>query len=91
MEKYFKEEKQKLSDEQKQNFVCKNCESLSFQIVQLKESLKDMKKAKLDWKVFLANKDTPMIKVDLDIQSFQNQVLIKLSLLRLVINHPKRK
>ena len=49
-----------------------------------------MKKAKLVWKVFLANKDIPMIKVDLEIQSFQNQVLIKLSLLRLVINHPKR-
>ena len=50
-----------------------------------------MKKVKLDWNVFLANKYIPMIKVDLDIQSFQNQVLIKLSLLRLVTNNPKKK
>ena len=47
MEKYFKEEKQKSSDEQKQNFVCKNCDSLSFQIVQLKRVIERYEKGQI--------------------------------------------
>ena len=47
MEKDFKEEKQKSSDEQKQNFVCKNCDSLSFQIVQLKRVIERYEKGQI--------------------------------------------
>ena len=47
MEKDFKEEKQKLSDEQKWNFVCKNCESLSFKIVQLKRVIERYEKGQI--------------------------------------------
>lgn len=50
-----------------------------------------MKKDNLDWMMFLAIKGTPMTKVDLIILNFINQVLVKLSLLRLVINQYKRK
>lgn len=47
MEKDFRDEKQKLISEQKQNFVCNNCESLSFQIVQLKRVLERYEKGQI--------------------------------------------
>jgi hypothetical protein len=43
IEKDVDDEKQKMISE-KQNFVCKNCESLSFQIVQLKMVLERYEK-----------------------------------------------
>ena len=39
MEKDFNNEKERMISDQKHNFVCKNCESLSFQIIQLKRVL----------------------------------------------------
>lgn len=37
LKKDFEVEKQNFVNEQKQNFVCKECESISFQIIQLKK------------------------------------------------------
>ena len=39
MEKYFQIERQSFLEKEKQNLTCKECESLSFQIVQLKRVL----------------------------------------------------
>lgn len=44
MKTYFEVEKQNFVKEQKLNFVCKECESLSFQIVQFKRVLKRYEK-----------------------------------------------
>ena len=46
LEKYIESGKQKLMDE-KQSLVCKNCESLSFQIVQLKRVLERYEKGQI--------------------------------------------
>ena len=47
MEKDFNNEKEEMTNDQKQNFVCKNCESLSFQIVQLKRVLERYEKGQI--------------------------------------------
>ena len=47
IEKEFKDEKDKMISDQKQNFVCNNCESLSFQIVQLKRVLEIYEKGQV--------------------------------------------
>lgn len=47
MEKDFEVEKQNVLNERKHNFVCKNCESLSFQIVQLKRVLEIYEKGQV--------------------------------------------
>lgn len=47
MEKDFEFEKQKYVKQQKQNFTCKESESLSFQIVQLKRVLEIYEKGQI--------------------------------------------
>ena len=47
MEKGFQVEKEKMISDQKQNFVCNKCESLSFQIVQLKRVLERYEKGQI--------------------------------------------
>ncbi|XP_050882935.1 uncharacterized protein LOC127086256 [Lathyrus oleraceus] len=47
MEKGFEVEKEKMISDQKQNFVCNKCESLSFQIVQLKRVLERYEKGQI--------------------------------------------
>lgn len=47
MKKDFKVEKLNLVDEQQHNFSCKECESLSLQIVQLKRVLERYEKGKI--------------------------------------------
>ena len=47
MDNDFKDEKQKTIDELKQNFVCNNYESISFQIVQLKRVLERYEKGQI--------------------------------------------
>jgi hypothetical protein len=47
MEKGFEVEKEKMVSDQKQNFVCNKCESLSFQIIQLKRVLERYEKGQI--------------------------------------------
>ena len=47
MEKYFQIERQSFLEKEKQNLTCKECESLSFQIVQLKRVLERYEKGQI--------------------------------------------
>src|ERR1044072_5748785 len=70
MEKDFKDEKQKIISEQKQNFVYNNCESLSFQIVQLKRVLERYEKGQIGLESILSQQRYSNDKSGLDYSKF---------------------
>ena len=70
IEKEHKDEKEKMISDQKQNFVCNNCESLSFQIVQLKRVLERYEKGQVGLENVLSTQRYPKDKSGLGFSKF---------------------
>src|ERR1051325_10654524 len=98
-------EKKKMISDQKQNFVCNNCESLSFQIVQLKIVLERYEKGQVGLENVLSTQRYPKDKSGLGFSKFSqpssNKTIFvkannqpiqeKVSKPKLVHHYPKKK
>lgn len=90
MEKNFEVEKQNFLEKEKQNLTCKNCDSLTFQIVQLKRVIERYEKGQVGLENVLSQQIYSNYKSGLGYSMFNKPSTNKTIFLRQMTNSKRK-